>query len=491
MPGAPGHVNALLGACWRTALTGLLGILFALSLHPLWGLEARWFVVTIVAIGLVSVSMMFAGRFSHRLLILLLFCVPLAGFKKFLFLDDYVTWTNALGIGLIDFMVIGLYLAWAGRIFVLRSAPLPRWERADGWVAMLVLAGLASLQNAAEPRLVAFALQSLLLHVLVYLYVSRHLRAEHLPWLLAAVAFAIVAQTALALVQNRLGLLVGLIMDKGAGGAELHSQYEVPGIEHITRATGTTYDSHAFGIYMAMLIAYPLVFLYAQTLPLRFRVASGALLMLGAAGLVVSYSRSAWLSFAIAAGLGLLVLAYRRERFVVPSVVAVLIVGVSTAPWIFYPLFERLFNAPAALLQERFDQFPVAWAIWQQHFFFGAGLGNYIGVVHRENLDWAYEVLVHNVPLYLGAETGLFGVLAYYGVFGAALLRLWRVARLQLEPASRVALAAFLGLVAYALDGISDPMFREPVVYLQFWVTVGLSVALERQARAMKAQAAT
>jgi hypothetical protein len=474
------------GAFPRTLLTGALGALFAASLYPLWSLEGRWFVVAAVGIGLVSLSMMFAGQLSHRLFILLLFCVPLAGFKKFLFLDDYVTWTNALGIGLIDFMLLGLYLAWACRIFVLRTAPLPRPEPADGWVALLVLAGVLSIQNASEPRLVLFALESLLVHVLVYFYVSRHFRREHLPWYLGAIAFAIVAQTALALVQNRLGMLVGLILDKGAGGEELHYQYQVPGIEDITRGTGTTYDSHAFGIYMAMLLVYPLVFLYAGALPRRLRLASGALLLFGAAGLTVSYSRSAWLCFAAAAALGLLVLIAWRERYVVPSLVGAAIVGVSTAPWLFYRLFERLFNAPDMLLTERFDQFPVAWSIWQENFFVGAGVGNYIDAMYRHNLDWAYEVLVHNVPLYIAAETGLFGLLAYYGLVAAALLRLWRVTRLRWEPASRVALAGFLGLLAYALDGLTDPMFREPVVYLQFWVTVGVSVALARQARELE-----
>jgi hypothetical protein len=462
----------------RVLLVGALGALFAVCIHPLWNIEGRWFVVTVAALALVSTSMMFAGRFSDALLILLLFCVPLAGFKKFFFLDDYVTWTNALGLGIVDFLVAGLYFSWLFRVLALGNAPMPRPQAADVWPALVVLSCLLSLPGSNEPRLVVFALQNLMLHVLVYFYVSRHFKPGHVPWLLAAIGFAILVESSLAVVQNQFGVLVGLILDKGAGGENLDSQYKVPGIEDVARGTGTTYDSHSLGVFMAMVAPFALVFLYSGRLPRAARAVSGLLLLAALAGLAVSYSRSAWLFGALALAIGMAVLVHWRERNILPSLAFAGVASLAAGPWLFNKVFSRLIDAPSELLTARFEQFPVALSIWRENFLFGAGAGNYLGAVESHNLDWALDILVHNVPLYIAAEMGLFGVVAYYGLVGATVVRLWRVVRRREEPGSRLALASVLALFAYVLDGMSDPIFREPVPYLFFWIIVGISVAL-------------
>ena len=42
----------------------------------------------------------------------------------------------------------------------------------------------------------------------------------------------------------------------------------------------------------------------------------------------------------------------------------------------------------------------------------------------------------------------------------------------------QVATAA--GIVSYVFDGMSNPIFREPTIYLWFWVLTGLAVAFTR-----------
>lgn len=474
--------SALFGDFPRVLLVCALGALFAVCIQPLWNLEDRWFVVTVAAVALVSISMMFAGRFSNSLLILLLFCVPLAGFKKYFFLvEDYVTWMNALGFGIIDILVAGLYVAWLFRILALRSTPMPRLEAADVWPALLVLSCLLSLPGANEPHLVLFAFQNVLLHVLVYFYVSRHFKPEHVRWLLAAIGFAIVIESVLAVVQNQFGILVGLMLDRGAGGENLNTQlYTVPGIEDVARGAGTTYDAHSLGVFMAMVAPFALVFLYSSRLPRAARAASGVLLLAALVGLAVSYSRSAWLSGALALAIGVAMLLRWRERNIVPSVAAAAVALLAAGPWLVNTVFSRLFDAPEELLAVRFEQYPVALNIWRENILFGAGAGNYVGALDRHNLDWVFNIVVHNVPLYIAAEMGLFGVVAYYGLVAATIVRLWRVVRRREEPGSRLALASLLALFVYVLDGMTDPLFREPVPYLFFWIIVGVSVALAR-----------
>ncbi|CAN5169404.1 hypothetical protein BH11PSE9_BH11PSE9_20420 [soil metagenome] len=485
----------------RQWLAIALGVVFAFGLTRLWVLEGRWFVIAILAIALISVSMMFAGRLSETLLIVLLFAIPLAGFTKWLIPDSYPEFIKnaaptggALSIGLIDFIVAGLYITWAFRVFVLREglreglrkdlrqARPVGWEAADGWVALLVAATFFSLWGAEDLALGIGALEHVVKHALIYVYVSRHFKREHLPWFLAAIALAILMQASVGIIQNRFGLLRGLIFDKGAGGELLNYQYTVPGIEDLDRATGTTYDSHAFGLYVAMLVPYAFVFLYMRKLAWPLRLSCLLLLAFGLVTVVLSYSRSAWLACPIALAVCAAGLLAWRDKYVRPSLLAAVAASVLAMPWLLGRVFERFQTAPKDLLSARFEQYPVAWSIWQESFLFGNGAGNYMRGMYSHNMDWAYDYPVHNVLLYIAADTGLVGLVAYIGLAVVVIRSFWRLLRgQQHELARRVALASLAAFVAYLFDGISDPLFREPVVYMMFWVLVAIAVASKRE----------
>lgn len=474
---------------WRYLLIGIVGALFALAVHPLWGLEGRWFVVAVVGIALVSVSMLFAGKFSDFLLIVLFFSVPLAGFAKWSFLDERLSqdvrdaslYTGTLGVGILDFLIVGLYGAWAFRVVVLREV-LPRLDRLDAWVGLVVLANVLSQWGAMQP-LGIFALEHQVKYVLIYFYVARHFRRDHLPWFMASVGFAILAEGMIGMLQFLDVLPPGLILDKGAGSDRLEQQYVVPGIENVSRATGSLYDSHALGTYLSMLVPFVLVFLYKQDQPPRLRLLCAGLLVPAVIALVVTYSRSAWLATFISTSIVIVVLMAWRERFVAGSVFVAVLAGMVTAPWVLARIFARFFEASSDLLLVRFDQFPIAWAIWRENFLFGAGAGNYMVRMEEMNTNWSLPEPVHNVPLFIGAELGLLGVIAYYGLVLFMVLRLWRLVRQRRAPYCYVALAAMAGILGYIFDGMSNPLFREPTIYMCFWMNVALAVALTRLSR--------
>lgn len=483
-PSAPG---------WRTvALAIALGTAFGLALNPLWNLEGRWFVVSIVGIGMAAVAMMLAHRFAHVTFIALLFSVPLAGFTKWSFLDesrfsqevrDASLYTGTLGIGLVDCLLLAAYAAWALRLFSVRGEPLPRLSKIDLWVGLVVLASVLSQWGAVQP-LALFALEHQVKYALIYLYVSRHFQREHLPWFMASIGFAVLTESAIGVLQFVDVLPPGLILDKGAGGDRLEQQYRVPGIENISRATGSLYDSHALGTYLSMLVPFLVMFLYKRDLAVRLRVACGVLLALALVALVVTYSRSAWLGTAFSTGLCVLVLLAWRERYVGKSLLVLLIAAVVTGPLVLSKVFARLFEAPTDLLLVRFEQFPIAWAIWRENFLFGAGAGNYMVRMEAVNTNWSLPEPVHNVLLFVGAELGLLGVIAYYGLIAVVLARFWVIARRREEPWCRVAVAAFAGMLAYVFDGMSNPIFREPTIYMFFWISVAVAAALSRITRA-------
>lgn len=478
---------------WAAAL---LGALFALGVSQLWQAETRWFVVGIVAIALAALAMATAGRYAQWLLPALMFCIPLSSLERWFFFDvvsddqyGNVVYSGALGLGPVDLAIAGLALSWlvrtltaphtgrpahgAGRAAALQPADLP--------VLLVLAAYLASLWGTLVPALGWFSTLYLAKHLFVYFYVSRHLDERSARWLLRAIYAAIVLEVLLALLQSQFGLLQGLARDKGAGSADRQSQYEVPGIESARRAEGTAYDSHALGLYMAMLLPLPLIRLLDDARPWKQRLWLLPLVLAALVALVLTYSRSAWLSALIMllALAGWLLLRW-RNRSVLPALAVSALPLLGLAAWAAGKIVERFSSAPAEIMTTRFEQWQVALAIWAEHPLFGVGAGNYVEALRTMNFNSALELPVHNVLLWIGAEQGLFGVLAFFSLVLLALARLLRCARRPGPLPAQLALAFAAALLAYLLDGLTNPLYREPVVFMMLWHVLAASVALPR-----------
>lgn len=472
----------------RYLVPAMLGAAFAAALYPVWGLEGRWFYVTIAGLVMLSASMAFAGRFGNFVMILTFFCIPVAGFTKWIGLDGYdeddrnaMPTSGMFGVGITDFMIAGLYLSWAFRILVLRSEPMPRLRRADVWVLLMIAAATLSIWGAFDRALGFYALEHVVKHALYYFYVSRHFRREHIPWLLGAIAFAIALEAVVAGIQNRLGILLGLMADKGAGGEKLESLYDVPGIEGVNRAMGTTYDPHALGLYLSMLLPFALVYLYTRGQRPSIRTGWALLIAAGLPAVVVTYARSGWISCALAIAITYAGLLAWRERHVLASLIGVGFALLLSAHVLATRVLERFTSAPSELVRGRFEQYPIAWSIWQENLLFGFGGGNYMLGMRQHNLDWAYDLPVHNVALFIGAEQGLLGVVAYYGLVASTLVLMGRLTASGREPERRIALASIAAVVAAVFDGMSNPHFREPTLYLFFWLIAAMAVAFTPQ----------
>lgn len=194
--------------------------------------------------------------------------------------------------------------------------------------------------------------------------------------------------------------------------------------------------------------------------------------------LVLTFSRSAWLSCGFSLCVTIAVFFKWRDKYIIPTLIFAFIMAFFLAPWAIGYIYERFAFAPEKLMTARYDQYRVALRIWRDHFLFGIGAGNYMEALKTYGTSSNMLLPVHNMFLWVGADTGLFGVVAFFGVIFSALRRLWKLVKVKHTLFSRVALAALTGLVAYLLDGLALPLFRESVVYMMFWFTIALSVAL-------------
>jgi hypothetical protein len=172
----------------------LLGGALSVALYQVWELSTRWVLVTIVGIVAVSVSMYLVRIFSKFLLIVLLFSLPFAVLGTS-FLGEKTPirfYAGFFSVGLLDFLLIGLYMSWFYRVFVTREQPPPGVDWLDFFVLWFIVAHLVATFGGEYQMINGFgATEYLAKFVLFYLYLSRHLDERYLLWLLAAFWWAL------------------------------------------------------------------------------------------------------------------------------------------------------------------------------------------------------------------------------------------------------------------------------------------------------------
>lgn len=476
----------------------LLGASLSLGLYHVWSLETRWIIVIFVGIAGVAISMCFAREFSDFLIIVTFFSLPFAAFTKWLLLSAPAeenqggALIGTLGIGMIDFLLVGLYMSWFYRIFIARIQQIPRLHLLDGLIIFYMIAYFLAAIGSHRSAEAFGANEYLLKHVMFYFYVSRNLKERHLPWILGAFFFTIAMDLPLSTYQYYTGKLVGLALDKGAGGSQLNTEYEVPGLESASRATGTSTDSHMLGDFIGAMLPFALVLLFTPRLRPLVRLAclaasGGALLIV-----ILSLSRTAWITTAVVLPIGvILILFVWRERQVVPALAGLLLLTAAVTPFAAETVYNRFANSPYGTISTRFDQFKVAWYIFTLYPIFGVGPNNYtnalksydyIGMIDKSESDEIHEELlpVHNGFLLHAAEVGIVGLFAYLAILTHTMWRLFSAVRARRDIVARLALAALLGIMTIEINDQFIVGFHNPDVFIMFWLLVALAAALPR-----------
>ena len=479
--------DALVAAA-RILAIALAGAVLAYGLTMVWDLETRWLVVVVAGLIGLALAMLLVKFFSDVLTIGCLCLIPLFSFGKWFWPTRYLedergnlVYAGLFGVSPLDFVVIGLYLSWFYRTFALHETAVGRLTASDCFVAAYVVVYLLSTLESHDPELALGATEYLVKYALLYLYLSRCIEPRHLPFILAAFAFAITIEAGLSTIQFSSGKLLGIALDKGAGSSEVDYQYTVPGIESLKRATGTCYDSHSLGNLMAMLLPFPLVLYFTPTASGLVRFLSAVFALLAAAVIVMTLSRAAWVSSALSLGLGVfLITGIWRERQVMRLMFVSSAGMIVVAPFLAIFIYNRFADSPYEVLTTRFDQYKVALQIIGDHPFFGIGPGNWINALNQHDFLWLEVLPPHDVLLWILAETGIFGATCYLALLIAALRRLARMIVRRRDLPGRLAMATLIALASTILIGLTDPTYREPNVFAMFWVLIALSAALPR-----------
>ncbi len=239
---------------------------------------------------------------------------------------------------------------------------------------------------------------------------------------------------------------------------------------------------HAFASFIM-----PLVFIaisrFMTMSTWRHRIWTGPLAVMGGLALVLTYTRASWMGFILGFAWLLAVGAMRRmirPRRVLFLVDAIVLVVVLLLP----KIMIRLSHSYSAAYTERVLLMKMAWNVITAHPLLGVGAGAY-GYVFQDYLTpelrekgvWVY--MVHNIYLRRWAETGLFGLLSFLGVFAVGLRQALVCTRSRDPAMSSVALGWSTGLIALLWEMFWDTNLGFSANSL-IWLLFGLMLVIKR-----------
>lgn len=463
------------------------GSLFALLIWAVLLLQTKYMLAALAGMVLLGATLFFFDHLADFLLYLLVVNIPLVGFEKSLFFrTEAIAATNGFGIGLADLLLFALYLHWAFRILVDRSEPFPRLQKMDYWVFGFLAVNVLSIVGSASVPYTLFEVFRMGKYAFLYLYISRNLRRAHLRPLLLLLFLIVLTQTALGLYQGLTGSLLGLGATKGSVEQNtLDFLAMIPGFGR-PQASGTLMTPHCLGVFLTMLLMIALAVLMEEELEPPLRWLAAAIFVIGTAGVVATFARGAWVAFAVAVFMVFLFYLRRQPKAIVAgALLAVVLVPIVLFNW--SSIHKRIFDAPPEIMQERWELMKLGFRLFRQHPMLGVG-ANAFYQAHdeydpRDLLNTYKKPPVHNLALFVAAQTGALGFTFFFAVIVAALRRSWRVAQRSQGLLRAMAFGTFAALIAEQIEGITNFSFYTNVLYFWLWFSIAMVVALERFSR--------
>ncbi len=384
-----------------------------------------------------------------------------------------------------DLMLVLVLVAWLAQGVAQRRIVLPHPPLL--WPMLALLAALAlSLLSAESYREGLPELLKWIQVLALYLAVAALLPANRAGWLLAALLAAGVLQALLGLYQ--------FLTQTGPEPFILLGRF--------MRAYGAFRQPNPYAGYLGLVAPLAIsLALWAWTSrprpAMRLRLALLAAAGVISLGLLVSWSRGAWLAFA--AAVAVVVLAHTRRA----APVVIVLAGLALLAGIGFGVVDLL---PAALVHrladlqqfaglvdvartevtdanfsvlERIAHWQAALGMWRDHPWLGVGAGNYATAYATYSLPRWYDPLghAHNVYLNFAAEAGLVGLLAYLWFWLASLVQGVRVAAASNRFTAAVGAGVLGALVHASIHNVFDNLWVQHI-YLTLALLLGLLAVL-------------
>ena len=462
-----------------------VGLVLVASLNDM---EGKW-LIALPAVLLFWGAVFLSGRVERFLLGCLFLALPLNA--DFQILPPVTAWQGVdlpkgvpqMGLSIIDLLLMVLYFLWIGQLLKARRREI-LWPAGASLALGLILWGGVSMLNAQSMRLGFYLLFNYVKAFLLFFYVANRIKTRE-DFLLVArcLALGMILEGFIVFAQHLHGGNLGL---DALGERKVEKEVEmVSGT--LFRPGGTLGHPNELGGYLASVLPILLALVLTPV-----RRAKGSLLFMAAFGigcvsLILSLSRSAWLTGGLSC-LGLLIWAAVRQKgkFDWRPVLGLSFLGL-LATLLFAPLvIARWGEDDKGSTYSRIPQSEMALEVVRQHPFLGVGLNNFTVssylyetyVVDPKTRGRVYGVpgRVHDVFLQMAAEIGLIG-LAWFALFMVWAVRKGRlrIHRCSEEQVRWILMGVFCGLLARLFH---DAVHTGDVAMThQLWIYPGLLAA--------------
>ena len=432
--------------------------------------------------GMLLFFYMFAVEDKKRFFLVLLILGMIFGLTKTLLFTYSPAFRTTYGFTIPIFVppLVMLYIIWALRkITRLQYSPMST-------VALWPFAGLfamAAISTLIHNRFYGtFDLFELVIAFLLFIYMSSEISEKRLRMVIVMLIITALIEAIIAIAQNLTGSTLGLEI---FGARQYIKGYL--GLLTLTRVTGTF--GHPSNLAEFFDLTLPLsVSMFFYPMKRSHKLLLLAMVVIGFAGLGMTYSRGGIISSVLFSGIVVLIhlckrLGVARGIFTSVALGVLFSLLVLTVP---NPIQKGLFRTEYETAYGRIPLMEVAFKMIRANPFFGVGLNNYVPVAvdydfTPQQLTTAWDTAVHNVYLFVAGEIGIPGLIFFLAVIVSVFM--------AFSPAMRspdpLIFCAGLGLVG----GIAAHLFHwftdlAPwTTAWMFWLFMGLAVTTGRLAK--------
>jgi len=477
------------GFYWIIPILG--GAIIALAATFVLRLSYVWSVLLLIGLSVV-VGSLIAQDFKSYWLAVFALVLPLEIIKSLVDAEYIREITNMYGIPLGEMPVPFIYLSdlpfavlmlyWLYEIiYKKQKVHFPK----SNWLALAFIGWAAlSLINAPVFSYGFFDLLRTIKFYLLYIYIANNITTKERVRSLMNFFFAGVVFQGLICLNQFLSHDTSYIFGDLFGKKEVFSEkfstlYKVfeGSDSQFKRASGTVGPINAEAQYFELLL--PAVFLlWLTTSRLRKNILFFLILMLGTAGLIVTFSRGGFIG--LAAGI-IAVLVFSKAYYLISSkkflsvLILCLFAGTILAP----NIYKFVMSRPEAS-QSRFHLYKVGLNMIKEHPFLGVGLNSHLIISPRVDPEkYFFPTPTHNQYIFMASEVGIPGLLFFSAFVISVCVTASEVARSDNRYLATIALGILGAFAAISVHNLVDHFTYHTNLTL-LWLYAGLSAAMSR-----------
>ncbi len=313
---------------------------------------------------------------------------------------------------------------------------------------------------------------------------------NRLQMILTVIAVGLIVNGLISFAQYKLGNIGWLRL---MGGVREEWQQSI-GEGEVPRATGLIQSANAFAWLLVSVMPLFVAQLLLRSAELRWREKAlyAAAILCGGLGLILSFARGSWGSFALAIviviALSWWVMPPDQRRTLMLKLLGVgLLLSVMSLPFAGL-IVTRLTEDDRGSAESRLTMAHIAVKIIQAYPLVGVGVNSYEAEMRRFDdtsefiSDW-FPYPVHNIYLHIAGESGIPGVLCFLFLIGGSFWRAFVLLRRAPLFYQTIIIGVVAGLIAFLLTGTKEPSALGSATFRTLFFLFGLVLAVERAAQ--------